>query len=343
MARTNGEEKSISSSQVLFLNTVKQMLPPSQSLVNVLSELLNISTDGAYRRIRGETSFTLDEIIEVCSHFHISFDSFCNNNTGTVAFSCKLLTSDEAKFDQYLDGILSDMTKIASFDKKHVIYSAEDPPVFHYFIYPALTAFKLFYWKKAIINAPSLEGVKFSSGIIDPVQIETARKISELYVQIPSVEIWSEDTIVGSVRQIQFFYESGFFASKEDALQVCEDLLLMLKALQKQAELSTKFHTESDKAKYEGNFTLYQSEVMIGNNSIYITMGDLKAVYLTYNTVNSMITTNAAFCAETEAWLKTLMRKSLTISGVGEKQRYTFFRSMQDRVQTLITRIKDGN
>ena len=39
--------------QVMFFEEIKKSLPPNESLVNAVSEMLNIGIDAAYRRIRG--------------------------------------------------------------------------------------------------------------------------------------------------------------------------------------------------------------------------------------------------------------------------------------------------
>jgi hypothetical protein len=35
-------------------------------------------------------------------------------------------------------------------------------------------------------------------------------------------QIWTEDTINSNLKQIEYFYESGFFNSKKDALHLCD-------------------------------------------------------------------------------------------------------------------------
>jgi hypothetical protein len=52
-----------------------------------------------------------------------------------------------------------------------------------------------------------------------------------------------------------------------------------------------------------------------------------------------MVTTNTGFCDETENWLKNLIRKSIPISGVSEKQRFRFFKMMNDKLARLQERI----
>ncbi len=80
---------------------------------------------------------------------------------------------------------------------------------------------------------------------------------------------------------------------------------------------------------------------MIGNNCILVTTGEIKGAYLSFHTFNAMFTSNANFCNETDLWLKNLIRKSNLISGVAEKQRYRYFKRVDDSLKKLITKIEN--
>lgn len=329
-----------SSAQLDFIQRIKEVIPKSYSLVDELADLLQVSNDSAYRRIRGETSFTIDEIVSICNRYKISFDSFSNNNTGSVSFNYRPLGNDENSFLSYFKSLRNDLKKIESFEDKHIVFAAEDIPIFHYFNFPELTSFKIFYWNKSILNIPSLDKKKFDPSWPSKELQEIVKDILDLYMKIPSTEIWTDETVNSTLKQIEFYWESGIFQKKEDALTVCHNLEQMITSLQKQAELSTKFISESQRAKYENNFSLYNCEVTVGNNCILATMGDLKLTYISHHTLNTISTANSNFCEETDLWLKNLIKKSVLISGVSEKQRYQFFSKIQANVDSLKAKIK---
>lgn len=311
------------------------MLPPNRSFADEIADVLGLSADSAYRRIRGESTLSLDEVALLCNHYKINFEPFGESRAGTVYFNYQpLVNSTEDGFDIYLSNILADLKKIHSFEKRQITFAAEDIPIFHHFAFPVLTAFKIFYWRKSILNVPSLEGSKFTIDAIPPSLIETARQIYQLYSTIPSVEVWSEDTVNSTIKQIEFYWESGLFGNREDAARLCIDVENLLRKIRKEAEMSQKLDL-NDKPTEENNYQLYFSDLMIGNNTILVTMDSTKASYLSYNTFNAMITRNSVFCNETEAWLKNLIRKSNLISGIGEKQRFQFFRKITDRLENL--------
>lgn len=325
--------------QLSFFEKIKQALPSNLSLANELSDLLEISLDGAYRRIRGETVLSIDEVVKICSHYKISPEILGISSGTSATFHYRPLISDESGFEDYMKGILHDLKRINSSSPKQIIYAAEDIPIFHHFHFPLLTAFKNYFWEKGVLNIPSMEGKKFNPSSVSPELISICRQMIELYVQIPSIEIWHQDTIISNLKMIEYAWDSGWFVSKEDAIAVTEQIGNVMLLLEKQAEKSSKFIKEEKWAENEGNFTMYESEVLIGNNNILVTAGVLKAVYLSHNTFNTIMTTNVFFCSETEAWLKNMIRKSTQISGMSEKQRHQFFSRSQQKVEELKLRI----
>jgi len=342
--KDNTISKEKNSAQVLFMQNVKAALPANISIVEELSDLLGVSQDSAYRRIRGETVLSIEEITLLCDKYKISFDTFIHTTKGnTVNFSYNPLKGDPESFHDYLIRILADLKKLSSFPNSQIIYSAVDIPVFHHFNFPVLSAFKTFYWCRSILNIPQLQTTHFNINALDKKISDTAKEIYQEYGKINSVEIWSEETVNSTLRQIEFFWDSGAFNKKEDALQVCEEVKQMFENVKRMASENSKIAAGKRSTKYENNFSLYSSEVTIGNNCILTTVGEnYKAAYLSYHTFNTMLTTNASFCNETENWLKNIMKKSIMISGVGEKQRHQFFRKTDEELEKLTTKISSS-
>lgn len=316
--------------QVDFVKQIKQLIPPHHNLVDELADVLQVSNDSAYRRIRGETALTMDEIILLCNHYRISFDSFNINNPGTVTFNYQPLGTGEQSFEQYLKNMLKDLKKIESFERKHLMFAAEDIPIFHHFYFPYLTAFKIFYWNKSVLNMPELEGRKFEPQLVSSNMLKTAEEILELYNKIPSVEIWCEDTVNSTLKQIEFYWESQLIKSSADALQLCDELEGMLKRIQLQAEAGTKMNKKNEKIPGT-SFELYNTNLTIGNNCILVSMNDVKAAYFTHQSFNAMITTNSAFCNETDSWFRNLMKKSNLITA----NDHTYFDDLYERLEKV--------
>ena len=311
--------------QELFIQRVKSALPPNVSFVDELADLLRVSNDSAYRRIRCETLFNIEEISLICKHFRVSFDPDVQHMSNKVTFDYLKLDDKKENFKLWLSFIAGDVKKIGTSINNQIIYGADDVPLWHHFFDKELTAFKLFYWLKSILNAPEFADANYTPALIDQEMIDSASEMLKNYNEINSVEIWTEDTLNSNLN------------SKQDALRLCDLYVEELNLVLKKAIKSSKLIGPNESGRE--NFKLYKSEVMIGNNSILANIGSTKIAYVSNNTFNMMSTTSADFVHENELWLNNLLRKSTLISGVGEKQRNQFFRVLRDKIDVLKQRI----
>ena len=330
-------EQNVKYIQEQFIQRIKSAVPPNVSFVDELADLLKLSTDSAYRRIRCETLFNIEEITLICKHFRLSFDPEVQHMSNKVTFDYLKLDDKKENFKLWLLFIAGDVKKIGSSLNNQIIYAADDIPLWHHFKDETLIAFKLFYWLKSILNAPEYADLSFDPKHIDTGLINSAAEILKNYDQINSTEIWTEDTINSTLKQIEYFWESGYFNTKNDAIQICDLLLEEFSLIFKKASKSSKL-IEPGQSEKE-NFKFYKSEVMIGNNSILANIGSTKLAYVSNNTFNMMSTTSADFVHENELWINNLLRKSTLISGVAEKQRNQFFRVLRDKVDVVKQRI----
>lgn len=318
-----------------FIARLKQALAPGIGLAEEIADLLDVSIDSAYRRVRGETSLTLDEIYTIARKYSISVDEVFGSRGDTVTFAYTKLTDNVKNFEDYLNRIISHLRIISKHGKGHIFYVAEEMPLFYSFFSKKLTAFKLFYWQRSVLNVPDYQNVKFDWGLIPENMVNAAHDSFKEYLSIASTEVWSDDTVFTGLRQIKFYYDSGII-SKNQALELLDDYRKTIELVQRNAGNGRK--QASDKAE---NYTLYNSEVMLGTNCIYISMGDARYSYISFNTMNSLTTNNPGFCEETEHWIKNLEKKSTLISGVGEKQRYQFFSKMFRNIDAYIKSVSE--
>lgn len=329
------------SKQLLFLKRIEDLIGNASSLVYELSEILEISTDSAYRRMRGETFLGIDEIIALCDHFNISFDAFSKAETDIVTFSYKGMESASENLAAYLSEIRKDLTNIKAAKNKQIIYACQDIPVFYHYNHHELATFKFFYWMRSIMNVANDDFAKYNPMAIDAEIFQIARDIYQLYASVPSIEIWTDTTIQSSLKQIEFYWESGIFNTKEEAITVCESLKEEISDIQKQAEIGKKI-VNNDTENIQNHYSLYYSEIEITNNCVLVQIEDFKAVYLSHFSFYTMKTMNENYAKRTEEWLQSLIKKTSLISGVAEKMRFKFFNQSFQKIDELIKKIKES-
>ncbi|HLT82294.1 MAG TPA: hypothetical protein VKZ86_14800 [Cyclobacteriaceae bacterium] len=317
--------------QSLFLETVRSRVPPNISFADDLSEVLRISRDSAYRRIRGETVLTLDEVKLLCNHYHISLDALLAPTSNTVTFHHRLIGHDNFTFDNWLRSILDNLDMMQSFTQRELIYQAKDLPVFQYFNYPELTAFKIFFWNKSVLTQDYLDA-RFQPGIVQKERLAVAKRIYERYRHLPSTEIWCEETANITLRQIEFHYECGFFEDTRIVGTILDQFTEMLRATRVWAASGTKGEGGS-------KYNLYRNDILIPDTAILFSTDDKRVAYITVNTMDLLTTSNEVFCTQFEHYLRNLLRRAVLISTTGEKERVKFFNYMESKVTTLRQRL----
>ncbi len=327
--------------QGAFIQIIKKSVPAHIHLAEEVSCALGISADSAYRRLRGETDFTLNETVKLCLHFSIPLEALNSEMEDVVTFKINNILGNSNRFSTYLDSLDRDLAWLTKFDDSMLYYAAEDTPVFYHFFFPRLSAFKIIYWTKSILNAPQFQGLKVEDMVLPEDWKDKILDITQKYQSIPTTEIWNEDTIKSTLQQIKFYWEAGFFQEIDTVKGVLEDLKNLIDMASKQAELGRKFNPV--KGTYTDTpFSLYISDLMIGNNHVYMATGERSTSYIGYASFNYMRTANASFNRQVNDWLENLIAKSTLVSKVAEKQRNQFFKLSLKRIEQLMEEISAG-
>ena len=321
----------------LFQN-IKEKLPANISFVHDISELLGISYDSAYRRIRGEKELTLDEFKKICTNYSVSADTLFNVHTGNIIFNARAIGFDGFTFEKWLGTILAELKVVHASKEREVIYAAKDIPLFHFFEFPEIAAFKVYFWHKALFPDSGYEDKLFSFEVPEEMS-SSGRHLMSMYRTMPTIELWNEETITSILRQIEYCYVSCFFSKKEDAIKLTEILETWVKHVQHQAEHGFRFKYGADPKGIADTFRLYYNEVLLSDNTILVKMDGRKVTYLVYNIINLLVTANPVFCSQIENSLRIIMQKSTLISGTSAKERNRFFNQLIEKIKTTRDRI----
>lgn len=323
--------------QDTFIARLKQSLPPGIGLAEELADVLNVSIDSAYRRIRGETDLTIDEVFILSKKYNISVDEVFGTHNNNVTFTYTKLTDSDKNFDAYLTRLAKHLEIINTFNDKKIVYVAEDIPMFYSFFSKKLSDFKLFYWQRSVLNIPEYQTIKFNWGVVPQKLVEIAHTSFKEYMKIPSSEIWTSETVFTGLRQIKFYVDSGII-TKTQATELYAEYRSMIDMVKVNAENARKNISDQSET-----FLMYSSEVALGTNCIYATTGEIKHSYISFNNLNSLTTNNSEFCEETEHWIRNLEKKSTLISGVSEKERYRFFSKMYQHIDDFIAKLDNND
>jgi len=319
-------------SHEFLFRRMKELLPPHISVVDSVAEILHISSDSAYRRIRGETPLVLDEAREICNYFKLSLDQVLNVQGGATLFQNVRVNAHDYNYEQYLKDLLKQIQHISSFIHKEIIYRTKDMPLFHNFYYKPLIAFRYFFWMNTIIQHPDFNKREFDINCVSPEILSLSQELTRAYNNVPSTEIWNTECVNSALSQIDFYKDSGYFSSVADIKMVYESLEETFIHLKNQVEYGGKFMPDENREMKRSNFTFFHNRVVLGDNTILLVTDNVKTVIINYDALHYISTRDEAFCNYCYSDLQKLMKRSTILSETSEKQRNIFFGIMLNKI-----------
>ncbi|OSZ81545.1 hypothetical protein CAP36_10015 [Chitinophagaceae bacterium IBVUCB2] len=318
--------------QEQLFKSIKDKIGENQSAVEEIAKLLEISTDSAYRRIRGEKSVTLDELEVLCTHYRVSLDRLMNIQPKGVLFQGEYLDRNNFQFEEYVTSMMHNLAYMNSFKEKCFYYLCKDLPIFHQYHIREIAAFKWFFYLKTYFQFPGFEKKKFRFADHPDELFILERKVLDLYNKIPSVEMWNLENMNMFFRQIDFYRDAQLFESDKDIYILYQAMEKLWDHLEQQAALGYKFNYGDPDRKPIGEIKMYFNEVLLGNNDMLVEMDGVRMSYVTHTTINFMLTKDVAFNDNMYHHIQNQMKRSTLISEVSEKERARFFRIIRDKI-----------
>ena len=320
-------------SQEFLFRRIKELLPVNASLVDTVAEILHISSDSAYRRIRGETPVILDEARELCQKFNVSLDQLLQAESNSILFQNIRVNTHDYKYDIYLDDMVTKLQYTGSFQQKELIYRTKDIPIFHNFYFQPLIAFRYFFWMKSIVQHPDFIDREFELNCVSRETENLSRQLLSEYNKIPSTEIWNTECINAIITQIDFYKDSGYFVSAADIKTVYDSLEATFLHLKNEVEYGCKFIPGENPEEKNSNFIFFYNRAMLGDNTILVVTDQVKTAFINYDGLNYLQTSDQSFCNFLGEDLHKQMKRATIISQTSEKQRNIFFGILLSKIQ----------
>lgn len=319
--------------QQQIFQQIKTKLPPEAPLVETIAEVLEVSTDSAYRRIRGEKTMSLEETYKLCVKFGISLDNALQLNSNSFVFTGNFIKAENFDFGEYMKFALQQVKYMSSFENRHMIYMCKDIPLFHHFHLREIAAFKHYFWMKNVLHRPEFANKKFRMDDYPDEYFELGKATLSNYNTLPSTEVWNFESMNSTLRQIEYHHDINTISNTKETYSLYEAMGKLVDHLEEQATLGYKFDIGDPSKKKLGEYQMYFNEILIMENSMLVTLNGVKAAFLVHNVLNVMITRDVTFCENMNQYIQNLLRKSTLISMVSERERLRFFKQLRNRIE----------
>lgn len=307
--------------------------------VDHLCQLMNLSKDAVYRRIRCDTVLSPDELADLVTHYRFSVDAIISGQSNAVISTFSAFSKKVNNFFDYLEGVNQDLEQIRKLPNAYLHYTSSELPVFTYNFFPELMGFKLYVWGRITWDLPYLRDRPFDFELISPPIIREMETLLQHYLHLPSTELWSLHIMDNTLAQIEYHLYSGGFRNPSDTLLLCDKLAIWIEHNKLMAASGKKFSLNTGPSEKSGEFELYHNEMVYNNITAMITSDVRQFVYAAYCNPNFLRSDNPQICQYTETWFKNVIAKSTPISRSSEKNRELFFRELARRLEKVRQRL----
>lgn len=318
----NKEEK-------ILLKHIKEKLPKNVSFIDEIADVLDISYDAAYRRVKGKTAITLKEGLVLSKHFKFDLNDLITDEQELkekilVEKTHTIISDNFLKL--FFDKSAKETQEVLSSVEGQIINCAKDYPFYHsdsgFF-----KKFRIYLFVNMLSKDEKLKRVSFSD-FITPIDIENKYEVFlNQYKKVPLIELWNDTTIDNILNQIQYFFEVGL-TTKYEANAIADGLIDSLKLIEEQAKNTKRLESNN-------TFYLYHNNLISLLNTIVMKTDLEDKVFVPYTNLTYFKVTDKNTTNQIEQHLKKQLEFSNNLSGEAAVERKKFFNSMYQKVEKL--------
>lgn len=282
-------------------------------------QTLDISKESAYRRINGEISFNMDEVLKIVNDWDLSLDAI-------LLMDKEPKETEKKESDFYL--LLHEYLKYierANLSDEHLVYiSMNRPELFLLSDYPNL--FRFWYYKWLYQTRKSFE-LHFSESKLSDKEESLCRNLQETKASLNQLEyIIDNELFRGISDEIHYFWKRQLLTEEEKEILKAELHLLL-------AEIIQMMSCEWVESRKECNY--YLSVLKVETNTIGIRC-DTSLFGLTWTTpVRISVSSDGKFCTMHRRWIDSLKKCSALISCSNEMLRAEFFQKQEKYINEI--------
>jgi len=308
---------------------ILEQVQPDQKPVELIMSLLGMSKSGAYKKLNGDSKFSLDEIITIFKSLNISFDRYFLSSESqfqSYSFSTDTIKYNPRSYSEFWDQINNNLEALVQDQNASAIYLTNEIPIFYYLQFPKLLAFKLFVWDKTNWNiSPEIDQFSFNITDTIPQLKKVTQSVLDIYLSYPSIELWNPDMFRLTMMQLSYYTRAGVFKSPEIIREIISDMDKMLIFMKKNCDSGKKsFFGKEDS---NNDVEIYLNELVTNSEMIFIKSDNQTVLYNKYDTPNYLRSNDRRVCDHIAEWLEKIIGKSTLISTRGKRDRDMFFKN----------------
>lgn len=312
---------------------IKLKIPENVSFIDEIADVLDISYDAAYRRIKGKTALTLGESLKLSNHFDFNlndvfFDKEIDDERIVVEKTHPILSNNALKL--FFEKGTSEAHKVVSSKNGQIIYFAKDFPFYHS-DRGLLKNFRLYVFVNTLSKDQDKKKIPFAEFKPTNAILERYEAFLDQYKKVSLLEVWNDSTIDNVLNQIQYCFEVGLTTREETSL-IGDGLKDCLRLLEEQAKNRKRIVNEN-------GFQLYRNNIISLLNTVLMKSDAEKKVFVPYTNLTYFKVIDSNTTNQIEEYLNRQIEFSTNLSGQASIERSKFFNALNQKIDTKILKL----
>lgn len=308
--------------QQAFFAKLEPRFDKRSDMVCALSEALHVGRDAIYRRLRGETLLSADELILLARKYLVKLDEFENSSAQLIYPAAFENITAELQYYQELE---EKCMFIAALPEVKVDYATPELPIYYDLFTPTLLAFKTFVYGLTTWNLEKWKGKVFHPKLIDPEIFNVAERLLELLYKLPGRELWSIGILDVTLRQIEHAVEVGRLTDPGLIDLLFQELEFIISHMEAMTKSGKRFVPGKMPTERDPEFCVFHNEMTNTNNVIIVNSPNFSTVFSTFINPNFIISVDERIQTKLEIWFDNLVDNSNVLDATSGKYVEKFF------------------
>lgn len=312
-----------------IISYILRYIPENIKNVTFFTDLLNLSDESAYRRLRGDIPLTVEELYILSQELNFSIDDALAkdlpDNKALFDLKTDILAHPEETFLNILKTYSDDVSKERNAENRIGLISLNHLILPFTFRYASLFKFNYYKW----IHQTQDVSFNFSySDVVITSEMNSLRsKAAELSDSVDNtIIIVDQNMYLHTIKDIQYYYRRNLLT--QDELQLIKkEFLFMIEQTEKVVQ--TGFN------RFGKSRFFYLSPLSIKSNIILVEYDGEMISHIWYNSLTPISTSNPKLCQAHKRWLNSLKKYSSLISQSNEILSAEFFNKQREYINEM--------
>ncbi|NJB87634.1 hypothetical protein GGR26_003418 [Lewinella marina] len=329
--------------QQQFFERLSTRFTSRSALVQAVAEDLHVGRDAVYRRLRGDTALTADEMMHLAAIYQLRTDLGGSSKERVPSLRYpedrRPITNEFDHFVQ-LHSRWEQLKRLpgASFD-----LASPELPIYYELSTPVLRAFKIFMFGITTWNLAKWKHLDFSTDLIDASLHRLVEDTIRDHYSIPARELWSIGVLDVTLRQVNYMAQIGKFADPKDQERIFIELHKIVDHLEAMVRTGKRFPLGEGPGPRSTDFRVYHNELSNTSNVVLVKSRLRPFLFTTLVNPNYVATSDRELCEEAQQWFDNLVEHGNALHAEAGKYAAQYFGYLRGLIRHHEQRSKVGH